>query len=403
MTPGARAAAAIAVLDAVLSGEAAERALTRWARASRFAGSGDRAAVRDLVFDALRCRRSALAASGQAGETGRALVLGGAVLAGRDPAETFTGQGHAPAPLSAAEAAALAAAPALGDLPDPVRLDIPDWLEAPLRESLGDDFATVLTLLRQRAPVFARVNLARATVADAIETLAADGVEAEPAPLCATALRLGRGATRLRTTRAYAEGLVELQDVASQAVVETLPLAGRTRILDYCAGGGGKTLAMAARHPVATYVAHDADPRRMADLPARADRAGARVGLRDTAALRAEAPFDLVLLDVPCSGSGSWRRAPEAKWRLTPARLEALQATQAAILADGAALTAPDGVLAYMTCSLLDAENRAQVARFRAAHPEWRIMSETRLTPRDGGDGFYAAVLSRVVDKSKLT
>ena len=403
MTPGARAAAAISILDQVLAGEAAERALTRWARASRFAGSGDRAAIRDLVFDALRCRRSHLAASGQGEETGRALIIGGQVAAGRDPGAVLNGQGHAPAPLSGAEQAALATASPPDHWPDPVRFDIPDWLDPPLRASLGDDFVTNMTILRQRAPVFARANLGKTDRDGAIAALAADGVEAVPGPLAATALRLGKGATKLRATRAYAEGLVELQDAASQAVVAELPLRGCRRVLDYCAGGGGKVLAMAALHPQAAYTAHDADPRRMADLPARAARAGVTVALRDRAGLAEEPPFDLVVLDVPCSGSGSWRRAPEAKWRLTEARLAELQTIQAAILEEGARRVAPGGVLAYMTCSLLRSENRDQIDRFRAAHPEWRITAERRLTPADGGDGFYVAILAAPVDKSSLT
>lgn len=396
MTPGARAAAAIGLLDAVLAGEAAERALTRWARASRFAGSGDRAAVRDLVFDALRCRRSHLALSGQGAETGRALILGGRVAAGQAPGAVFSGEGHAPAPLAPAEQAALAAAPALADLPDAQRLDIPDWLEAPFRQSLGDDFTPVLEISRQRAPVFLRVNLSRGDRDAAIAALAEDGVTVEPGPLAATCLRVTAGASRIRTAAAYREGLVELQDAASQAAVAALPLAGARRVLDFCAGGGGKTLAMASLHPGATYVAHDADLRRMADLPARVARAGATVALRDTAGLAGEAPFDLVLLDVPCSGSGTWRRAPEAKWRLTPAALAALIATQAAILAEGAARVGPGGRLAYMTCSLLDAENRDQVARFLAKVPGWRLAASHRFTPLDGGDGFFAAILDRI-------
>lgn len=395
MTPGARAPAAIGILDAVLAGEPAERALTRWARASRFAGSGDRAAVRDLVFDALRCRRSHLARSGQGAETGRALILGGAVAAGQDPDALFTGVGHAPPALSADERAALAAAPDLAGLPDALRHDLPDWLEAPFRQSLGDDFATVMEISRQRAPVFLRVNLARIDRAAAIAALAAEGIAADPGPLADSCLRVTAGAARVRTAAAYRDGLVELQDAASQAAVAMLPRAGVRRVLDYCAGGGGKTLALAALLPDASYVAHDADPRRMADLPARAARAGARVAIRDTAALAAEPPFDLVLLDVPCSGSGTWRRSPEAKWRLTPAALDRLVATQAAILAQGAALAGPGGRLAYLTCSLLDVENRAQVERFVAGSPEWRIAGQRQFTPRDGGDGFFVAVLER--------
>jgi 16S rRNA (cytosine967-C5)-methyltransferase len=161
-------------------------------------------------------------------------------------------------------------------------------------------------------------------------------------------------------------------------------------VLDYCAGGGGKTLAMAARARLKLF-AHDVDPRRMRDLPARAKRAGARVTLTEAP----QGPFDLVLADAPCSGSGSWRRAPEGKWLLTPDRLAGVIAVQAQILDRIATLVAPGGVLAYATCSLLRAENEAQIAAFQARSPGWSLASQRRLTPLDGGDGFFVAVLRR--------
>jgi 16S rRNA (cytosine967-C5)-methyltransferase len=140
--------------------------------------------------------------------------------------------------------------------------------------------------------------------------------------------------------------------------------------------------------------AHDIAPRRMADLPERAKRAGVRVTLTDTP--EAAGPYDLVLVDAPCSGSGSWRRDPEGKWALTVARLVEVQAMQAAILARAAAMVAPGGVLAYATCSLLDAENAAQVAGFLAAHPGWGMTDSHRFLPTAGGDGFYIALLTRI-------
>lgn len=380
MTPGARAQAAISVLDRVVAGAPAEQALTNWGRASRYAGSGDRAAVRDLVFDALRRRRSAAALGG--GETGRGLVLGLLRDQGADVAALFTGQGHAPAPPGPEEA---------GREPSGLEaLDCPDWLAPALRESLGGDFAAVMGLLRQRAPVFLRVNTLRATVAGAQAALAAEGVGTQFNQLANTALEVTEGARKISSSAAYREGLVELQDAASQAVVAALPLSDGMTVLDYCAGGGGKTLAMAARARI-RLTAHDADPRRMADLPARAARAGVKVQLTETARLRG--PFDLVLADAPCSGSGAWRRSPEAKWRLTPDRLADLTATQDAVLDAAAALSG--GWIAYATCSLLAAENADRAAAFLARTPGWRLAGERRLTPLDGGDGFYLALLRR--------
>lgn len=380
MTPGARAAAAIAVLDSVLTGRPAEVALTNWGRANRYAGSGDRAAVRDIVFDVLRCRRSCAARGG--GDTARHLVLGWARAQGREG--LFDGQGHAPAVPTPHE---------IGRQPEGAEaLDCPDWLEPVLRESLGAQFAPVMAAMQRRAPVFLRVNLARASRDEAVAALAHEGIVVVPHPLAASAVEVVEGARKVQSSRSYADGLVELQDASSQAVVEMLPLADGMRVLDFCAGGGGKTLAMAARARL-VVTAHDAEPRRMTDLPVRASRAGVQVVLTD----RPEdgAPHDLVLTDVPCSGSGSWRRDPEGKWALTEERLAALLAVQAGILDRAAGMVREGGVLGYATCSMIRAENGAQVEAFLQRHPGWRLEAQRSFTPIEGGDGFFAAVLRR--------
>ena len=380
MTPSARCAAAIAVLDRVLAGEPAEKALTNWGRASRFAGSGDRAAVRDLVFDALRQRHSAAARGG--GLTGRGLVLGLCRAAGQEA--LFSGEGHAPARPGPEEA---------GHAPSAEEaLDLPGWLLPDLRASLGADLKPVAAALRLRAPVFLRVNLRRGTVSDAVAALAAEGIEVRPHPLAATALEVVGNARKVQTSQAYLGGLVELQDASSQAVVEALPLANGMAVLDHCAGGGGKTLAMAARAKLRLF-AHDASPRRMADLPDRAKRAGVKVALTDTP--EATAPYDLVLVDAPCSGSGSWRRDPEGKWKITPETLSGIEKMQAMILDRVALMLPAGGLLAYATCSLLNRENGDQARAFLARHPGWSLQSELRLTPLQGGDGFYLAILQR--------
>ena len=386
MTPGARAAAAIAVLDRVLAGEAAEKVLTNWGRASRFAGSGDRAAVRDIVFDALRRRRSAAALGG--GLTGRGLVLG--LLRATGQEALFSGDGHSPAPVGPADA---------GRDPDAAEaLDLPDWLIPALRDSQGAALEEVAAALRLRAPVFVRANTRKASTREASreaaqEALAAEGITAVPHPLAETALEVTGQARRLQTSQAYLTGLVELQDAASQAVALALPLTDGMRVLDHCAGGGGKTLAMGARAGLRLY-AHDIVPRRMADLPDRARRAGLKVRITDTP--ESEAPFDLVLVDAPCSGSGSWRRDPEGKWALTPDRLGRVLAEQSAILDRASAMVGPKGALAYATCSILAAENGAQIDQFLARQPGWTRSIEHSFSPLSGGDGFYLCVLKRV-------
>ena len=380
MTPGARAAAAIAALDRILAGDAVEKVLTSWGRASRYAGSGDRAAVRDIVYDALRCKRSFAALGG--GDTGRGLVLGVARAAGVE-ALWFDGSTHGPAPVGEEP----------GHAPEGLdALDCPDWLAPHLRAALGDDFDATLLALRHRAPVFLRVNLRKTDLPGAIAALAREGIVAQPHPLAKTALEVTENTRKIQISKVYLEGLVELQDAASQAVTEAVPLIKGARVLDLCAGGGGKALALAARVDVALW-AHDSNPRRMADLPVRAARAGVRVSITDTP--EKSAPYDVILTDVPCSGSGSWRRDPQGKWALTEEKLADLCQLQAEILTRAATLTAPGGCVAYATCSLLREENEDQISDFLAANPGWTLTASHHFSPLQGGDGFGFFLVKR--------
>ncbi|SPH17762.1 Ribosomal RNA small subunit methyltransferase B [Defluviimonas aquaemixtae] len=393
MTPAGRIAASIGLLDRILTGEAAEHALTGWARANRYAGSGDRAAVRDHVYDALRRLRSLTALSGANTPSGRALLTGHLRAMGRNPEEMFTGEGYAPDPLNAAERVKLRAAPGADMLPELVALDCPDWLGPQLKDSLGNDFAPVLEAMRHRAPVFLRVNARRGSRNEVAVRIAEEGIETRTTPLASHALEVTAGERSIRNSVSYQQGFVELQDASPQAAVEALPLKRGMRILDYCAGGGGKSLAIAARADC-DVTAHDAEPRRMRDLPVRAARAGAAVRIAKSD-LQGQ-NYDLVLLDVPCSGIGTWRRDPDAKWKLTPEWLSDLLRVQEEILDQGSRLVAPAGTLAYMTCSLLGAENGGQIAAFLDRHPDWRLVEERSFTPLNGGDGFYSAHLTRV-------
>ncbi|MFN4059276.1 MAG: RsmB/NOP family class I SAM-dependent RNA methyltransferase [Paracoccus hibiscisoli] len=381
MTPAARIAAAIGVLDQILAGAPAEQALLRWSRASRFAGSGDRAALRDLVFGALR-RRDSLAVLG-GGLSGRGLMVGHARQAGLPLEAIFTGEGHAPAPLTPDEAAPR---PPEG-LPD----DLPDWLRPDWQRALGPRADAVAQAMTDRAPVWLRVNLARHDPDAVAKALAAEGIATQAAPDLPAALRVVSGDRLVARSASYRDGLIELQDLSPQRACARLPLAPGMRVLDYCAGGGGKALALAARQPDMKVAAHDVTPARMADLPARAGRAGLSIALQT----RPRGPYDLVVADVPCSGSGTWRRTPDAKWRLTRARLDDLVAVQGRILEQAAVLVAPGGSLAYMTCSLLEAENGAQIDGFLASNPGFREGDRQTWTPLDGGDGFFMARLVR--------
>lgn len=380
MTPAARAAAAIKVLDDIIAGDPAERALIRWARGSRFAGSGDRGAVRDLVFDALRKRSSRAALGGS--DSGRGLILGMCRETGADPATIFTGDQYAPAPLTTGETEA-------GEPSPTEALNLPEWIIPQMRDALGDGFKSVATALQQRAPVWLRVNTIKSSPDAAAAALIADGVEVERSAQLSSALKVLAGERRVAQSAAYRDGLVELQDLSPQLACAALEITPDMRVLDYCAGGGGKSLALAARG--AKVDAYDADPARMSDLPARAKRAGAAI--RRLTAVKGN--YDVVLVDAPCSGSGTWRRTPDAKWRFTPDELARLVALQADILGRASMHVVSGGTLAYMTCSLLAVENDDQTRHFLQRHPDFHLLRSETITPLTASDGFYHAILTR--------
>ncbi|SNR58058.1 RsmB/NOP family class I SAM-dependent RNA methyltransferase [Puniceibacterium sediminis] len=383
MTPAARVQAAIEVLDRIGPDMAAEQALTNWARGARFAGSKDRAAVRDHVYEVMRQRRSVAALGG--GGTGRQSMLGLLRLNDVPPEPLFSGEGYGPLPLSVDEQNS-------GRPPEGVEtLDLPDWLAERFAADLGADSEAVARALKSRASVFLRVNSLRCSVQQAIDSLSEEDISVAPHPLSPQALVVVTNARRVAQSEAYQDGWVELQDAASQAVVDLLPLRNGQRVLDYCAGGGGKTLAMAARLD-GSVEAFDANPGRLRDLPVRAARAGAAVEIVE----RCEGLYDLVLCDVPCSGSGAWRRSPEGKWTLTPHKLEAVQGVQAQILRKASHLVRPGGCLAYVTCSVLKSENGDQIKLFMAENAGWELGETRQFLPADGGDGFFVCCLTRL-------
>lgn len=384
MRPEARVQTAIEILDEIAAGKPAERALTSWARRSRFAGSKDRAAVRDHVYDVLRQKRSCAAVGG--GETGRALMIGLLALQNAELDAIFTGETYAPARL-------------MGEAPDVTKadavLDLPDWSIAPLRQTLGEAFSAVEVALKSRADVHLRCNLIKADRETIMAGLEQDGITTKPSDIAQSALVVTEGARKIANSQSYKSGLVELQDASSQAAIEALPLKDGMRVLDLCAGGGGKLLAMAGRVH-GTFFAHDINQQRMRDIPDRAKRAGVQATLLKTNEIQSHGPFDLVFCDVPCSGSGSWRRDPEGKWRMNSADLDALCETQAAILKEASALVAPDGVLAYATCSMVGRENQDQVSKFLQSNARWTVGFEKQWTPLLGCDGFFLSTLRRV-------
>lgn len=387
MTPAARIETSAALLDQILDGQPAEKILTTWARKSRFAGSKDRAAVRDHVYGALRCKRSFGAYGGAM--TGRGLMIGALRALDVDPSTIFSGVGYGPDPLSDAERDAVSTPEGFGEI-----FDLPDWIVDHFTESLGNAAELNAKMLQTRAPVFLRVNTRKSTIEDAIEELGHEGIIAQAHRTSPTALEVTTGARRIANSLSYLDGLVELQDGASQAVVDKIGLSDGVKVLDYCAGGGGKSLALAARatqHRDISLFAYDADPNRMKNLAERADRAGARISILENEGLEENGPYEVVLCDAPCSGSGAWRRSPEGKWALTATGLAELNEIQDDISDQAQSLVAIGGTLIYATCSLLEVENSERARAFVERNPQWKQCFSKQWTLEDGADGFYTA------------
>jgi 16S rRNA (cytosine967-C5)-methyltransferase len=389
MTPAARLQAAAEILDEVIAsarsdGAPADAIVSGYFKTRRYAGSGDRRAVRELVFRAIR-------RCGEAPASGRAAILG---LADDDPELLASfGEVRGPEPRQEGEEGADAGL-------------IPQWIEhelSPLVET--SEWAALL----QRAPLDLRVNAARTSR----DEMLAKFPEGAATPHSPWGVRLPAD-SRIDDHPAFNNGLVEVQDEGSQLIALACEAADDQRILDLCAGAGGKALALAAAASGAQLLATDSNRVRLSKLPIRAGRAGARIETRllsppnELAQLSDwQGQADVVLVDAPCSGSGTWRRSPEGRWRLTPDRLDRVIALQSHLLDLGAQLVRPGGHLVYAACSILSREGSGQIAAFQERHSSW-IRAATRiaagradgggklLTPgHDATDGFFIARLAR--------
>ena len=428
MTPAAHVSAAIEILGALAERRRpAADALKDWGQRHRFAGSKDRAAIASLLFDALR--KSASATFVMGADAPRAIMLGALREArGLDVsaiAALCSGEGHAPAPLSDEERARLETA-TLDAAPDHVRGDYPEWLADKFALAFGDRAAEEGAALATRAPVDLRVNILKGDRAQALAKLA--HLAPVPTPLSPLGLRIDAGHKRgpaLAAETAYVKGYVEPQDEGSQLASLLCAAAPGEQALDLCAGGGGKALALAGQmHNRGQLYAYDSDGRRLMPLHERLERAGARNiqiraprGQTDVLA-DLEGRCDLVLIDAPCTGTGVWRRHPDAKWRLAPGALTLRLQEQAALLTQAARFVKAGGRLVYVTCSVLLDENENQIAAFLAAHEAFAPLpaAETaqaaglpdlarfasshgaglRFSPATSGtDGFYVCVLTR--------
>jgi 16S rRNA (cytosine967-C5)-methyltransferase len=393
MRDGGRIAAALEVLaDFDARHVPLKVCLADWGRGARYAGAKDRAFVSGLALDVLRARRSLEARGGDLrGAVALALLEAWGWPAERI-AEAFGDEPHGPGSLSEDERALLADPPH-PELPPAVAADVPDFV-LPLIERVSDRPVEEARAMARRAPVDLRVNALRSDEARVLSALGRYPVEA--APLVHNALRIAVPETEARApvitnTPAYQKGWVEVQDEASQLAALAVGPCDGAQVLDYCAGGGGKTLAIAALMENTGQVhAFDRDAQRLAPIFERLRRAGARnvqvispaedAGKLD--ALRER--MDVVFVDAPCSGSGTWRRRPDTKWRLTEQQLERRMAEQDQVLAEAAAFVRPGGALVYATCSLFAEENEDRIAAFLSRH-EGFAMDDARQAVMDTG------------------
>lgn len=426
MRLGGRTAAAIEVLEEMRSRwRPASEALKDWGNSHRFAGSGDRNAIGNLVYDALR-KQSSL--SWMMEDDSAAAVVFAALHTGwgvgiDQMKEAFTDDKFAP-PIPEAKLAAIKSRD-FAFAPAHVEADIPEWCSEMFEESFDEEWVGEGKALSERPPLDLRVNTLKADRDKVLKALS--HTKARPAPIALQGIRIepGKGANRLPNVQAeagYQKGWFEIQDEGSQLVSDLVFARPGEQVFDFCAGAGGKTLALcSAMENTGQVHAHDADKSRLAPIYERLKRAGTRnvqvhAPKDDLSAL--EGRMDRVLVDAPCTGSGTWRRRPDAKWRLTPDALDLRIAEQKSVLDQAARYVRPGGFLCYVTCSVFAEENEQQVYAFGERQEGWELLSAGEvwqdlfgfdkpkpwsadmncitLTPASTGtDGFFFAVLQR--------
>src|SRR3954471_13421640 len=431
MTPAARLSAAIELIDTIEKDRVpAAKALKEWGTAHRFAGSGDRAAIAGLVWDVLR--RYASSAYLMDSDTARARLIGMLRLERNMDTATmaalFDGNRFAPAPLTEAEQAALASR-SLEGAPAAIAGDYPEWLDPYLAKAFGDERVAEAAAMASRAPLDLRVNTLKSNRDKALGALA--HLHAKPTQWSATGLRIELSADArnpgIQAEEDFIKGAIEVQDEGSQLAAALTAANPGEQVIDLCAGAGGKTLALAAMmQGKGRLIATDADKRQLAPIHERLSRAGIHnadirtpKGPDDTLS-DIHNSADLVLIDAPCTGTGTWRRNPDAKWRMRPGALEVRIKDQAEVLDPAAALVKPGCRIAYVTCSVLRSENGDQVRAFLSRHEGFSIqpLNETAsvlwdkaedfekaalrsaegwlMTPRrTGTDGFFVSVLKK--------
>jgi 16S rRNA (cytosine967-C5)-methyltransferase len=428
MMPAARIQAAIELLDEVLATDRpADGVLSAYFRARRFIGAKDRRAVSDQVWRVLRYRARLTWALGTAAPDARLLVAANLVRGESKSVDAaagfYSGAKNGPLPLSVNERRMIERARTQNadDAPRPIKFECPEWLLEKIDAAFSEDADTEILALGQEAALDLRVNTLKASRDEVLTSLKGEGHDASPTPLSPLGVRLP-ARIALGAHKGFRDGLFEVQDEASQICAQLVGARPGEAVIDLCAGAGGKTLAIAASmRNKGRLVACDVSVGRLERSKLRLRRAGVHnATLRviedsDKWLKRQASTFDRVLVDAPCSGTGAWRRNPDARWHLAPENLANLTVTQDGLLDRAAQLVKPGGRLVYATCSLLPDENTERVQAFLARNDKfqtrpisevWQAVFDTScpssepfltLTPaRHGTDGFFVAILDRV-------
>lgn len=427
MRLGGRLSAAIDILDDIATRHRpVADALKDWGLSHRFAGSGDRAAIGNIVYDALRKRSSHawLMDDDSAQALAHAVLFRQWSYRPETLAAELEGDRFAPAPLPDESLAAFASRD-LADAPLHVQADMPEWLVPSLQANFGEDWLEEAQALNTRPPLDLRVNRLKADREKVLKALSR--LKVHPTPTAPHGIRIdpvegGARHPNVTAELAYSKGWFEVQDEGSQIVAELVGAGEGEQVLDYCAGGGGKTLALSAAMANKGQIhAYDAERARLAPIVERLKRAGTRNAQLHDEASSLDAltdRMDRVLVDAPCTGSGTWRRRPDTKWRLSERHLQERCEAQTSVLAAASAFVRPGGTLAYVTCSVLPEENEGRITAFLQDRPEFELVRASEnwsalvgegggkplsvdgnmltLTPHSTGtDGFFFAAMRR--------
>ena len=380
----------IEILDTYLNEAKIDFVLRKWAIKHRFAGSSDRRKIKDIIFDIIRQKKSCEHVGG--GFSGRNLLIGYLKLKGTELSSVFDNSKFGPEELTIKEQNINVD---FSNLSNIYELDFPSWLIPILRRSLLNEFSNVVKTLRNRSHIQLRVNLKKISRLNVMKKLQKNNIECEINELCSTALNVLNGAQYILTSSCFENGFVELQDAGSQLVSELIEINYNDKVLDMCAGAGGKSLAISCGAELdATYFAWDINFDRMKDIDARSKRAGVKI--EKVIKLSSKSVYNKIIIDAPCSGSGSWRRDPEGKWRLDEDILDNYVKTQKELILKGLKLLAPRGQILYITCSILDIENDKLIDDLISSVLSLKLVRSISLVPSSKSDGFYGAVLEKV-------